>query len=102
MSRGGDHAWGWGACPALRTCHAWLSERQERNSLGPQRLGEQNCGAGLFAANGGMLCVASHPPRLACSFWWVAVTGMIKLALPAGKANPAPPVGPALGAKVRC
>ena len=26
---------------------------------------------------------------------------MIKLALPAGKANPAPPVGPALGAKVR-
>lgn len=29
-----------------------------------------------------------------------AVTGMIKLALPAGKANPAPPVGPALGAKV--
>lgn len=27
------------------------------------------------------------------------VTGMIKLALPAGKANPAPPVGPALGAK---
>lgn len=24
---------------------------------------------------------------------------MIKLALPAGKANPAPPVGPALGAK---
>ena len=29
-----------------------------------------------------------------------AVTGMIKLALPAGKANPSPPVGPALGAKV--
>lgn len=27
------------------------------------------------------------------------VTGMIKLALQAGKANPAPPVGPALGAK---
>lgn len=30
------------------------------------------------------------------------MTGLIKLALPAGKANPAPPVGPALGAKVRC
>ena len=30
-----------------------------------------------------------------------AVTGIIKLALDAGKANPAPPVGPALGAKVR-
>ena len=29
-----------------------------------------------------------------------AVTGLIKLALQAGKANPAPPVGPALGAKV--
>ena len=28
------------------------------------------------------------------------VAGYIKLALPAGKANPAPPVGPALGAKV--
>eukprot|EP00891_Asterochloris_glomerata_P006214 jgi/Astpho2/6214/Aster-03621 len=28
------------------------------------------------------------------------VAGLIKLALPAGKANPAPPVGPALGAKV--
>ena len=31
----------------------------------------------------------------------IAVTGMIKLALQAGKANPAPPVGPALGAKVQ-
>jgi len=30
------------------------------------------------------------------------VTGLIKLALQAGKANPAPPVGPALGAKVTC
>ncbi len=29
-----------------------------------------------------------------------AVVGMIKLALQAGKANPAPPVGPALGSKV--
>lgn len=30
-----------------------------------------------------------------------SVTGKISLALEAGKANPAPPVGPALGAKVR-
>jgi len=37
----------------------------------------------------------SHPTPLP------SVTGYIKLALPAGKANPAPPVGPALGAKVR-
>ena len=27
------------------------------------------------------------------------VTGLIKLQIPAGKANPAPPIGPALGAK---
>ena len=32
--------------------------------------------------------------------WCCAVVGYIKLALQAGKANPAPPVGPALGAKV--
>ena len=31
-----------------------------------------------------------------------AVVAQIKLALQAGKANPAPPVGPALGSKVRC
>ena len=30
-----------------------------------------------------------------------AVVGKLKLALEAGKANPAPPVGPALGARVR-
>ena len=27
------------------------------------------------------------------------VTGFVKLQIPAGKANPAPPVGPALGSK---
>jgi len=46
---------------------------------------------------------AAHPPRrrsfLPSSLPPPAVTGYIKLALPAGKANPAPPVGPALGAK---
>ncbi len=36
------------------------------------------------------------------SLCFAAVTGLIKLALQAGKANPAPPVGPALGAKVTC
>lgn len=30
---------------------------------------------------------------------WVAVAGVIKLALEAGKATPSPPVGPALGSK---
>lgn len=30
---------------------------------------------------------------------FIAVIGMIKLALEAGKATPAPPVGPALGSK---
>ena len=29
------------------------------------------------------------------------ITGYVKLQVPAGKANPSPPVGPALGAKVR-
>ena len=29
------------------------------------------------------------------------IAGYIKLAIEAGKANPAPPIGPALGAKVR-
>jgi hypothetical protein len=29
------------------------------------------------------------------------VAGYIKLAITAGKANPAPPIGPALGSKVR-
>lgn len=37
-----------------------------------------------------LLCVAPA---------WRAVVGFIKLALEAGKATPAPPVGPALGAK---
>lgn len=32
-------------------------------------------------------------------FFLFVVSGYIKLALSAGKANPAPPVGPALGAK---
>ena len=47
-----------------------------------------------------------HPRRAGChwevqlSWSFLAVAGLIKLALPAGKANPAPPVGPALGAKV--
>ncbi len=35
-----------------------------------------------------------------CCVFCAAVKGYIKLALDAGKANPAPPVGPALGAKV--
>jgi hypothetical protein len=37
--------------------------------------------------------------RLVCAF--LTVTRVIKIALPAGKANPAPPVGPALGSAVR-
>lgn len=31
--------------------------------------------------------------------WRIAVVGIVKLALEAGKATPAPPVGPALGSK---
>lgn len=36
---------------------------------------------------------------MGCIFFLVTVTGIIKLALEAGKATPAPPVGPALGSK---
>jgi large subunit ribosomal protein L11 len=42
---------------------------------------------------------SAPPPLQPLLFAPPAVTGLIKLALPAGKANPAPPVGPALGAK---
>lgn len=41
-------------------------------------------------------CGAACQRQCACA----AVKGYVKLALDAGKANPAPPVGPALGAKV--
>jgi large subunit ribosomal protein L11 len=34
-----------------------------------------------------------------CGFGIFVVVGVIKLALEAGKATPAPPVGPALGSK---
>lgn len=47
-------------------------------------------------------CLKSEVIRIYffCPFFsTVAVTGMIKLALEAGKATPAPPVGPALGSK---
>lgn len=43
----------------------------------------------------------SSPQALKRAVCFLAVTGKIKLALTAGKANPAPPVGPALGSKVR-
>jgi hypothetical protein len=43
-------------------------------------------------------CMCRHHRLLLCAR--AAVKGYIKLALDAGKANPAPPVGPALGAKV--
>lgn len=38
-------------------------------------------------------------PKSSPLFFWVAVAGVIKLALEAGKATPSPPVGPALGSK---
>ena len=43
-------------------------------------------------ARRGSRCVTSMAAKIA---------GYIKLAIEAGKANPAPPIGPALGAKVR-
>lgn len=58
----------------------------------------------------GRPCCIQRPPCLSFPFPAIerlvlslepaaAVVGMIKLALPAGKASPAPPVGPALGQK---
>ncbi|GFR44399.1 hypothetical protein Agub_g5631 [Astrephomene gubernaculifera] len=41
----------------------------------------------------------SRTPTRSVTTMAAKVTGKIKLALPAGKANPAPPVGPALGSK---
>jgi len=37
------------------------------------------------------------PQYRRCKLMAKKITGMIKLQLPAGKATPAPPVGPALG-----
>ena len=42
----------------------------------------------------------SHSDSPLCCFLRLAVKGYIKLAIDAGKANPAPPIGPALGSKV--
>jgi large subunit ribosomal protein L11 len=42
---------------------------------------------------------ASLPPHAPSRNLRRAVAGYIKLAIPAGKANPSPPIGPALGAK---
>lgn len=47
------------------------------------------------------LAAGMHCPVMWFATFLIAVTGKIKLALAAGKANPAPPVGPALGSKVR-
>ena len=48
--------------------------------------------AGARSKSGGSRCVTTMAAKIA---------GYIKLAIEAGKANPAPPIGPALGAKVR-
>jgi hypothetical protein len=80
-------------------------------ALGSPRRRQLACGACdcpcVHSSNRPIVCAA--PTELDCL--WVArvhwrcaahtVTGKIKLELVAGKANPAPPVGPALGAKVR-
>lgn len=55
----------------------------------------QKLSLGVVASTGrskGSRCVTSMAAKIA---------GYIKLAIEAGKANPAPPIGPALGAKVR-
>lgn len=53
----------------------------------------------LWHRPGNTRCAMCRRHRLPLCIY-AAVKGYIKLALDAGKANPAPPVGPALGAKV--
>ena len=48
------------------------------------------------------LCFCWHHIYMHVVKGGATVTGYIKLALQAGKANPSPPVGPALGSKVSC
>lgn len=60
-------------------------------SQGPQ--GPPAAGAHPHAPHFGLAPLTAGP------LFPLAVSGYIKLALAAGKANPAPPVGPALGAK---
>lgn len=64
--------------------------------------GSSWCSCSVLVAPGCCVSEGGRPFALTnkSSCAWT-VTGLIKLALPAGKANPAPPVGPALGAKVR-
>lgn len=66
-----------------------------------------NCPAGptsgvpcAVAATAAGITAAGTKTRCCLRRLAAAVTGKIKLELVAGKANPAPPVGPALGAKV--
>eukprot|EP00965_Chrysotila_dentata_P187858 6172394-Pleurochrysis_carterae.AAC.1 len=80
-----------------------MAARQARTPLGAIALLLLCCAdaAGFFvAAPRGAMLRTSTPARSAAPPVMMAkkVTKLIKLALQAGKANPAPPVGPALGA----
>lgn len=58
----------------------------------------------LFRFGSCQIVATYHKEKEKFNLYWIllnilAVTGIIKLALEAGKATPAPPVGPALGSK---
>lgn len=77
--------------PALWTRHARLVKISRAASI---------CGGGRTVQKTAPFTRPLRPPAPRLFIARTTVSGYIKLALPAGKANPAPPVGPALGAKV--
>ncbi len=54
-------------------------------------------GTGTVRPPNGLTAQPNHIFQWRCSFVAQKVTGYVKLQIPAGKATPAPPVGPALG-----
>ncbi|KAI3431751.1 hypothetical protein D9Q98_004793 [Chlorella vulgaris] len=91
-------------CAAIGVLPAAAAGQQQRSSQMVQRLGSSFVAGAPRPFSGKRLEASASSSSQSASRRSVTtmaakVTGMIKLALPAGKANPAPPVGPALGAK---
>ena len=84
------------ASPRAAAAPASLSSSFTGAGFGKQIDGQRLSVSALAPApgsrRGGSRCVTTMAAKIA---------GYIKLAIEAGKANPAPPIGPALGAKVR-
>jgi len=72
---------------------SWAAEAPAFTTLPASRLGASN-----LALSRGDGCVRRQQRAVAPMMMAKKVTKIIKLAIDAGKANPAPPIGPALGA----